>query len=119
MRLLIIGAMLVMVVTVGAYSAAITGTAKTLGGGTDNVAHCQVIDYDIPAADTITTINANVECDLTGSYTVDATVTSGASGTGQTATSLTAGTPLVVAVGISPNVTIGSSTYTVDVRVKR
>ena len=119
MRVLLIAIVAVAVVTVGAYSAAITGTAKTLGGGTDNVAHCQVIDYDIPASDTITTINANVECDLTGSYTVDATVTSGSSGSGQTATSLTANTPLVVAVSISPSVTIGSSTYTADVRVKR
>ena len=119
MRLLVVGAALIALVTVGAYSAAITGTATTLGGGTDNVAHCQVIDYDIPASDTVTTINANVVCDLTGSYTVDATVTSGSSGTGQTATSLTANTPLVVAVSISPNVTIGSSTYTADIRVKR
>ena len=102
-----------------AYAAPITGnTFKMIGGGTDAVAHCQVIDYDIAASDTISIVNANVECDITDSYTVSATVTSGASNTsGQTATSLTANTPLVVAVTISPSVTLGSQTYDVDVRV--
>ena len=96
-----------------------TPTAKGLSGGSDNVTHCQVIDYDIAASDTISSVNANVECDITGSYNVDATVTSGAStGNGTTAASLTANTPLVVAVTISPSVSIGSSTYDADIQVK-
>ena len=109
----------VMLVATGAFSASMaTGTIKMLGGGTDSVAHCRVLDYDI-ASDTIGSVNANVECDLTASYTVEATVNSGASSTtGQTATSLTANTPLVVAVTISPSVTISGSTYDIDIRVK-
>ena len=76
----IIGFLVVLAASI-AYAAPMPSapTAKDLSGGTDNVTHCQVIDYDIPASDTISSVNANVECDITGSYNVDATVTSGAS----------------------------------------
>ena len=104
-----------------AYAASITGTAKALGGGTDSVPHCQVQKYDIPASDTISSINVRVECDITGTYDVDVTVTSGASsGSGQNAgVSLTADTPSTVGVTISPSVAIGSSTYDVEVFLTR
>ena len=103
-----------------AYSASITGTARVLGGGTDSVPHCQVQQYDIPASDTISSINAMVECDITGTYDVTATVTSGTSSSGTNAgVSLTAGSPLSVTVTLGASVTISSSAYTVDVQVKK
>ena len=112
---------LVVLLTAGvAYSAAMTGTAKMLGGGSDDVPHCQVLDYNVPASGAISSVNANVKCDLTRSYTVTSTVTSGAaSGSGETAASLTANTPQVVAVTISPSVAITGTTYNVDILVKR
>ena len=121
MRALIIGISLLVLVATLAYAAPMTaGTIKTLGGGTDTVAHCQVLDYDIAASDTITAVNANVECDVTGSYTVNATVTSGASNnSGQAAASLTADTPLVVAVTLGASVSIGSQTYYADVSITK
>lgn len=119
MRTLVLGMTLLVLVATLAYAAPMTmDSVDTLGGGAGTVAHCQVLDYDIAASDTITSVNANVECDVTGSYTVNATVTSGASSeSGSTPASLTAGNPLTVAVTISPSVTIGSSTYNVDVSV--
>ena len=119
MRKLAITMFLVAAVATTAYSASISmGTIKKLGGGTDTVAHCQVLDYSVAASDTISSVNANVECTQGGSYNVTATVTSGASnGTGQSAASLTADTPQIVAVTISPSVAIGSSTYDADVQV--
>ena len=122
MRYLILAIVLVVLVATVAYAAPFgtTPTVKALVGGTDNVAHCQVIDYDVAVSDIISSVNANVECDLSGSYNVDATVTSGASNTTGTApVTLTANTPQVVAVAISPSVTISSSTYNADVQVKR
>ena len=104
-----------------AYSASITGSAKALGGGTDSVPHCQVQQDDIPASDTISSINVRVECDITGTYIVDVTVTSGASsGSGQnTGVSLTADTPSTVGVTIAPTVSIGNSTYDAEIFVTR
>ena len=123
MRYVLIAGFLVVLAASIAYAAPFgsTPTTKTLSGGTDNVAHCQVIDYDVAASDTISSVNANVECDLGGSYNVDATVTSpGAStGTGTGPVTLVANTPQVVAIAISPSVTIGSSTYNADIQVKR
>ena len=119
MRTLILGITLLVLVASLAYAAPMTvGTIGVLGGGTDTVAHCQVLNYDVAASDTITSVNANVECDVTGSYTVNATAISGASsGSGSSAASLTANTPLTVAVTISPSVSIGSSTYDMDISV--
>ena len=122
MRYIVIVGFLVVLAASIAYAAPFgtAPTTKNLSGGTDNVGHCQVQEDDIAASDTITSINAKVECDITGSYNVTATVTSGASnGTGTSAASLTAGTPLTVAITISPSVTIGSSTYDADIQVKR
>ena len=122
MRYIVIVGFLVVLAASIAYAAPFgsTPTTKTLSGGTDTVAHCQVQDYDIAASDTISSVNTQVECDVTGSYNVSATVTSGAStGSGTTPASLTAGTPLTVAVSISPSVSIGSSTYDADIQVKR
>lgn len=62
-----------------AYAASATGTAKALGGGNDTVPHCQAQQYDIPASDTISSVNVRVECDITDTYIVDETVTPGAS----------------------------------------
>ena len=120
MRLVVIGIALLLLVTTGGYATALTtGTISALGGGSSNVAHCQVVDYDVAVSDTISSVNANVECDLTGTYSVDATVTSGSSGSGQTTgVSLTAGVPLVVAITISPSVTISATTYSADIQVK-
>ena len=64
---------LLLLVVPGAYAASVTGTTKLLGAGSDSVPHCQVQDYDIAASDTISSVNTQVECDLTGSYTVTAT----------------------------------------------
>ena len=121
MRKLIIGLVIFGVVAVGVYAAPLTtGTIKTIGGGTDTAAHCQVQDYDIAASDTISSINALVECDITGTYDVTATVTSGTSSSGTNAgVSLTAGSPLSVTVTLGASVTISSSAYTVDVQVKK
>ena len=121
MRTLILAMTLLVLVATLAYAAPMTaGTIKTLGGGTDTVAHCQVLDYDIAASDTITAVNANVVCDVTGSYTITATVTSGASNSsGQAAASLTANTPLVVAVTLGASVSISSSTYYADVHITK
>ena len=119
MRRFVLITIALMLVATGAFSASITtGTIKMLGGGADSVGHCRVLDYDVAASDTISSVNANVECDLGGSYTIEVTVNSGASTTGQTAASLTANTPQVVAVTISPSVSISGATYNVDVRVK-
>ena len=121
MKFLVIAITLVAMVATLAYATPLGSVAvKAIGGGTDNVAHCQVQNHDIAASDTITSINAQVECDLTGSYNVTATVTSGASnGSGQSAASLTADTPLTVAISISPSVTIGSQTHDADIQVIR
>lgn len=119
MRVAAIVIILVLMTTL-VYTAAMSGTAKSLGGGIDSVPHCQVSGYNIAALDTISTVNATVECSITGSYTVSATVTSGASsGSGQTAASLAADTPQSVSITISPSVTITSSTYSVELKVKR
>ena len=119
----IIGILLALLVlaSTGVFAASITGTTKALGGGNDTVPHCQVQQYDIPASDTISSINVRVECDITGTYTVDVTVTSGASsGSGQnTGVSLTADTPSTVGITIAPTVAIGSSTYDADITVTR
>lgn len=118
-RLVLLLAMLVIAGT-AVYAASMTGTAKMLGGGIDTVPHCQALHYDIAASDTITSINAQVKCDVTGSYNVTATVTSGVnSGSGQTAASLTANTAATVAVTISPSVAISSSNYSADILVKK
>ena len=119
MRYLAITMFLVVAVATVAYSASITmGTIKTLGGGSDTVAHCQVLDYVVAASDTITSVDAQVVCTKGGNYNVTAAVTSGASsGSGQNSATLSADTPQTVTVGISPSVTIGSSTYDADVQV--
>ena len=120
-RITIVVVLMALAMTI-AYAASITGTAKALGGGTDSVPHCQVQKYDIPASDTISSINVRVECDITGTYDVDVTVTSGASsGSGQTTgVSLTADIPFTVTnITISPSVAIGSSTYDVEVFLTR
>ena len=121
MRYLVIAITLVVIVATLAYAVPLgTVTVKAIGGGSDNVAHCQVQDYDIAASDTITSINAKVECDITGSYNVTATVTSGASnGSGQSAVSLTAGVPQTVGITLGSSVTIGSQTYDADIQVIR
>ena len=116
---MVIAFLLVLVATTVAYAAGMTGTFRSVAGGTDSVPHCQVLNYSIAAADTITSVDAQVKCTVTGSYTVEATVTSGASGSGSAAASLTANVPLTVAVTLGSSVTIGSSTYNVDVRVTR
>lgn len=120
MRYIVIVGFLVVLTASVAYATALSPVVKALGGGTATVPHCQVLDYDIAASDVISSVNANVECDVSGTYNVKATVTSGSSGTGTTSSvSLTANTPLVVAVSISPSVTIGSSTYNVDIEVTK
>jgi hypothetical protein len=115
----IVGLVVLLTATV-AYAAGMTGNFRSVGSGTDSVPHCQVLSYSIAAADTITSVSPQVKCTVGGSYTVEVTVTSGVnSGTGSAAASLTADTPATVAVAISPSVTIGSSTYSVDVRLTR
>ena len=76
-------------------------------------------DYDVAASDTITAVNALVECDISGTYTVDATVTSGSSGSGQNSASFTAGVPQSVAITLGSSVGITASTYDVAVHVTR
>ena len=120
MRYLAITLFLVVAVATVADSASFSmGTIKTLGGGSDTVAHCQVLDYSVAASDTISSVDAQVVCTKGGSYNVTATVTSpGAStGTGQQSATLTADAPQSVTVAISPSVLIGSSTYDADVQV--
>ena len=120
MRNLAIILFLVAAVATTAYSASISmGTIKALGGGSDTVAHCQVLAYSIAASETITSVDAKIVCTEGGSYNVTATVTSpGAStGSGQNSATLSADTPQTVTVTISPSVTIGSSTYDADVQV--
>lgn len=119
MRPLILGITLLVLVATLAHAAPMSvDNFAALGGGTVTVAHCLVVDYTVAASDTITIINANVKCDVTGSYTVSATATSGASsGSGQAAASLTANVPSVVAITISPSVSISGSTYNADVSV--
>ena len=119
MRPFVIGIVVLLLVSSVAYAASMTGTVKTLGGGSSSVPHCQVLDYDIAASDTITSVNANVECDIGGTYKVSASVNSGACSGETTGVVLTGGTPLVVAVSISPSVTISGSTYDVDLQVKK
>ena len=110
---------MVLVATI-AHATPLTSTISAIGGATATVPHCQVQDYYIAANDTISTVNALVECDTTGTYKVSATVTSGASGSGETTgVSLTADIALSVAVSISPSVTIGSQTYDVDIQVTK
>ena len=119
MRLLgIAGVLLILAGATAAYTASITGAPKLLGGtGAGSVPHCQVQDYDIPASDTITTVNALVECDISATYTVDATVTSGSSGSGQNSASFTAGVPQSIAITLGASVSITGSTYDVAVHV--
>lgn len=120
MRLLVVGVILVVMAATGAFSASMTGSSKPLGGGSDTVPRCQVLEYSIAASDTISSVNAQVKCDTTGSYTATTTVASGAaSGSGQTAVSLTANTAAAVAITISPSVAISGSSYNVDLLMKR
>ena len=119
MRRLILGLFIFAAMVTAAYASPMTGTVKALGGATTSVAHCQVLYYSIPASDTITTVNANVECDTTASFTVNASIHSGATtGTGSNAASFTAGTPQVVTISISPSVPITSQTYDATFTVK-
>lgn len=120
MRRLVMVAILLAAVVTPVYADAMSGSTKPLGGGSSPVAHCQVLDYSIAASDTISSVNAQVKCDVTGSYIVTATVASGInSGSGQQSASLTAGTPQTVAVSISPSVPINGSTYSTDLLVKQ
>ena len=122
MRLAIV-AMIVMVLGgTLAYAAPFgsTPTVKALAGGTATVPHCQVLDFNIAASDTITSVNANVVCDTSDSFNVNATVTSGASsGSGSTLVAFTADVTEAVAVSISPSVVIGNQVYDIDVNVRR
>ena len=120
MRLIVIGIIVLTVIGVAINAASMTGNANTLGSGSSTVPHCQVRKYSIAASDTISSVNADVRCDTTGSYNVTATVTSGAaSGMGTTSASLTGGSTSTVSVAISPSVSISSSTYNVDVLIKK
>lgn len=97
-----------------------TPTVNALAGGTTNVPHCQVLDFNIAASDTITAVNANVVCDTTASFNVKATVNSGAaSESGSTLVAFTADVTETVAVGISPPVSIGDNAYDIDINVRR
>ncbi|MCH7713487.1 MAG: hypothetical protein IIC99_07675 [Chloroflexi bacterium] len=118
MRYLAIIMFLVVLGATMAYAAPISvGVIKSLGGGTAAVPHCQVLNYSIAASDTISSIDAQVQCSVSGNYNVTATVTSGTSGSGQNSATLTADTPQTVTVAISPSVSIASSTYDADIQV--
>ena len=119
MRPFLLGIVVLLLVSSVAYAASMTGTVKSLGGGSSSVPHCQVLDYDIAALDTISSVNANVECDVGGTYKVTASVNSGAGSGETTGVVLTAGNPSPVTIGISPEVTISGSTYDVDLQVKK
>ena len=119
MRPFVAGIVVLLLVSSIAYAASMTGTVKSIGGGTDTVPHCQVLDYVIAASDTISSINAQVECDVAGTYTVTASVNSGA-GSGSLGVTLSANTPATVTgITITPSVTITGSSYTADIQVKR
>ena len=119
---LVIAAMIIMVLAGSlAYAAPFgsTPTVKALAGGTASVPHCQVLDFSIAASDTITSVNANVVCDVTDSFNVNATVYSGASsGSGSTLVAFSTDVTEAVAVSNS-SVTIGSQAYNVDINVRR
>ena len=118
MRLIMTVVVFLLLVTGVASSAAMTGTAGTVGGGSDTVPHCQVLDYDVAASDTISSVNAQVVCDESGSFTVTASVNSGA-GTGQQGVALTADIAAGVSIAISPSVGISGSACTVSLQVQR
>ena len=119
MRPFVIGIVVLVLVSSVAYAASMTGTVKSLGGGSSSVPHCQVLDYDIAASDIISGVNANVECDIGGTYKVSASVNSAAGSGEATGIVLTGGIPAVVAIAISPSVSISGSTYDVDLQVKK
>ena len=122
MRLAIVAMMVMVLGGTLAYAAPFGSapTVKALAGGTTNVPHCQVLDFSIAASDTITSVNANVVCDTSDSFNVNATVASGASSeSGSTLVAFTADVPEAVAVSISPSVTIASQAYNIDVNVRR
>ena len=79
MRHAAIGIFLFVLIGIVIYTASMTGTSGMVGGGSDSVPHCQVLYYSIAVSDIISSVNANVECDIMDSYTVTASVTSGAS----------------------------------------
>ena len=95
-----------------------TPTVKALAGGTASVPHCQVLDFSIASSDTITSVNTNAVCDVTDSFNVNATVISGASGSGSTLVAFTTDVTEAVAVSNS-SVSIGSQVYDVDINVRR
>ena len=122
MRRLVIGLTLLVLIATAAYAAPMSGTVKAVGGTTVSVPHCRVLDYAIAASDTISGVNANVKCDTTASFNVNATVNSGASS--ESASELIAFTADVAQVvtinsvdGLTP-VTISAQAYDVVVTVR-
>ena len=120
-RILIIVGVLAVLLATFAQSAAMTGTSKMLGGsGDSSVPHCQVTTSPVTvASDAITATNPTVECDQTGTYTVQSTVAAGASSsTNSNSIALTANTPAAVSITVSPSVSISAETsYTVTYEV--
>ena len=110
-----VGVVLAALIVVGAiYSSGMTGSAKALGGGGDGVALCQVRSYTISTSGPITSVTPTVRCNVSGTYTVSATVTSGpSSGLGSASQALAANTNTAVAITIGPSVPITGSAYNV------
>ena len=120
MKYLVIVFALVVLSATLAYAAPLDSVSvKAIAGASMTVPHCTVLYHSIAASDTITSVTANVVCDTSATFDVNATVTSGSSGTGTTSTAFTADVTSTVAITISPSVTIGSKTYDVDINVRR
>ena len=121
MRRLVIGLTLLVLIATAAYAAPMSvGTVKAVGGVTISVPHCQVLNYYIAASDTISGVNANVSCDTTASFNINATVNSGASSESGSSglIAFTADVPQLVAIAISPSVTISGQAYDAVVTVR-
>ncbi len=118
-RYILMGLALLVLASTIAYAAPFgsTPTVKAIAGGTTVVNHisgsvCQLEASEAAGSITggstgtvINTVNVTVNCDATGSYLTEVTVTSGASTSVNSSTdSLTANTPQVVSITISPTV---------------
>ena len=123
MRLAIVATIIMVLGGTLAYAAPFgsTPSVKALAGGTASVPHCQVLDFTVAASDTISTVNANVVCDATGSFNVKATVNSpgATSRSGTTLVAFTADVTEAVVVTLGQSVSIGSQAYDIDINVRR
>jgi hypothetical protein len=117
LRFLVIGLGILLLVASAGYSAAIAGSAKRLGGGSAAVAQlvCTVTTSEVVvSSNAINTVKVTINCPQTRTYTVEAKVSNstGTTTVEQITLSLTAGSPTVVTMVVSPTVAVATTPQT-------